>query len=161
VVFALPPLLVRTENIPALATWILRRLPRLKGTTGIERIAEDAIARLQAHRWPGNVRELENVLRRGGLQCDGAVMTADHLPSLEELDVEEAPAADAVGTARLQDVVEQHVLRVLKNCGGNKLRTAELLGISRSTLYRMLDSSGSSDSVTLPGRMAKGERYTG
>jgi DNA-binding NtrC family response regulator len=156
----LPPLRERTEDIPELAMWFLRRLPLVYGT-GIERIAEDAIARLQAHRWPGNVRELESVLRRGGLRCDGAVMRADHLPSLEELEAEETPVAEETGTARLQDVVEQHVLRVLKNCGGNKLRAAEVLGISRSTLYRMLDSTASSDSVTLQDKMAKGGRYTG
>ena len=158
---ALPPLRERTEDIPELATWLLRRLPLLYGTAGIERIAEDAIERLQAHRWPGNVRELESVLRHGVMQCDGAVMRADHLPSLEDLDADATPVADEVGTARLQDVVEQHVLRVLKNCGGNKLRAAEVLGISRSTLYRMLDRSASSDGATLPGRIAKGERYTG
>jgi DNA-binding NtrC family response regulator len=166
---ALPPLRDRTEDIPELAVWLMRRLPLLYGA-GIERIAEDAIERLQAHRWPGNVRELDSVLRRAVLQCDGAVMRAEHLPGLEEFDTEEPAAIDAVGTARLQDVVEQHVLRVLKNCGGNKLRAAELLGISRSTLYRMLDSSASSSesssyatSSVSPDtdQLSKEGRYTG
>jgi DNA-binding NtrC family response regulator len=156
---ALPPLRDRIEDIPELAMWFLRR--SLLYGMRIERIAEDAIALLQAHRWPGNVRELDSVLRRGFLQCDGAVMRANHLPALEELDAEEASVSAAAGTARLQEVVEQHVLRVLKNCGGNKLRAAELLGISRSTLYRMLDSTASFDNVTQQGRMVKGGRYTG
>jgi DNA-binding NtrC family response regulator len=160
---ALPPLRERPEDIPELAMWLMRRLPLLYGA-GIERIAEDAIEQLQARRWPGNVRELDNVLQRAVMQCDGAVMRAEHLTALEESGTEGSSVADGIGTARLQDVVEQHVLRVLKNCGGNKLRTAELLGISRSTLYRMLDSSASMDVSTFQssfqGRTAKGERYT-
>jgi DNA-binding NtrC family response regulator len=152
---ALPPLRERMEDIPELAMWLLRRLPLLYGA-GIERISEDAIARLQAHQWPGNVRELDGVLKRAVLQCDGTVMRAEHLTALEETGTAEQAMSEAAGTARLQDVVEQHVLRVLRNCGGNKLRAAELLGISRSTLYRMLDSSASSNMSAFQGRVEKG-----
>jgi transcriptional regulator of acetoin/glycerol metabolism len=64
----------------------------------------------------------------------------DDLPPLKK--------ASAAGTVvhmnaellRLDDIIEQHVLRVLEACTGNKLRAADMLGVSRSTLYRMLDS---------------------
>jgi DNA-binding NtrC family response regulator len=156
---ALPPLRERREDIPQLATYFVERLISRLGKN-IEGIAGDAMKRLEAHVWPGNVRELESALRHGVLQCEGTVLEAGDLPAFVVASAAESAVADALGTLRLQDVVEQHVLRVLKNCAGNKLRTAELLGISRSTLYRMLESHSYSDGAVVRGRAAREERYT-
>lgn len=137
---SLPPLRVRMEDIEELATWSLRRFARLYGKS-VDGIAEDAMERLKLHPWPGNVRELENVVRNGVLLSEGAVLNAHELPAFAT----EAETYPAGCMARLQDVVEQHVLRVLKDCAGNKLRAAEVLGISRSTLYRMLEACSQVD----------------
>jgi DNA-binding NtrC family response regulator len=134
-----PPLRERTEDIPELTGMLLARLAQ-KSDRHVRRISDEALKRLQAYRWPGNVRELESVLQDALQRCEGSVLEADQLPDLAD----DAPSATEAGMTRLQDVVEQHVLHVLKSCGGNKLRAAEVLGISRSTLYRMLESSATS-----------------
>jgi DNA-binding NtrC family response regulator len=133
---AVPPLRERKEDIPELAMCFLASFAQESGRH-VDRIADEAMKRLQAHRWPGNVREMEKVLRDAVLQCEAMLLEEQHLPALAE-ETSSNPRENAM--ARLQDVVEQHVLQVLKNCGGNKLRAAEVLGISRSTLYRMLDT---------------------
>jgi DNA-binding NtrC family response regulator len=146
----LPPLRERREDIPELAMWFLARLASRTGKS-VREIDQKAMKRLEAHTWPGNVRELESVLRHGVKQCKGRVLEEGDLPALAE-----GPAmADGPGTVRLQDVVEQHVLRVLKNCAGNKLRAAELLGISRSTLYRMLEARSYGEGAAMQGRAAR------
>jgi len=139
----LPPLRERMEDLQELARHFLRRIERLDAPLGgkrVQEIADDAMERMQEYRWPGNVRELESVLRSSVLQSEGGVLECRHLPMLREANELGVSSAGETGSARLQDVVEQHVLRVLKDCGGNKLRAAEMLGISRSTLYRMLDA---------------------
>ncbi|HEY2038641.1 MAG TPA: sigma 54-interacting transcriptional regulator [Edaphobacter sp.] len=137
---ALEPLRRRIEDIPALAMHFLERFAA-RYQKNLESIAPDAMESLLLHEWPGNVREFENILHNGVLQCEGSVLGIRDLPFLAagtgavhpvELQQSEAPL-------RLQVVIERHVLRVLRECSGNKVRAAEVLGISRSTLYRMLE----------------------
>jgi DNA-binding NtrC family response regulator len=140
---ALPPLRERMEDLPELARYFLGRFAPLYGRS-VHEIGDEAMERMKMYRWPGNLRELESVLRNGMMQSEGKVLESRHLPVFAE--TSDLDSTTSTGeSVRLQDVVEQHVLRVLKDCGGNKLRAAEVLGISRSTLYRMLDSGASAD----------------
>jgi DNA-binding NtrC family response regulator len=139
----LPPLRERMEDLPELARYFLERFGQLSGG-GVCEIVHEAMERMQKHLWPGNVSELESVLRDGVLRSKGGVLEPHHLPPFADASEPEQSPGRCV---RLQDVVEQHVLRVLKDCGGNKLRASEMLGISRSTLYRMLDAGVSTDSL--------------
>jgi DNA-binding NtrC family response regulator len=143
---ALPPLRERIEDIVELARYFAGRSALLYATS-VRKIADEAVERMQEYCWPGNVRELESVLREGVLQCEGEVLESRHLPAFAGTGSLEESTTDTTKSARLQDVVEQHVVRVLQNCGGNKLRAAEVLGISRSTLYRMLDAGPSAAGI--------------
>ena len=136
-----PPLRERMDDVPALAMHFIAGLE--KQYRQAITIAKNAMELLKSHCWPGNVQELEDVLAKAVLQNDGGEIQARQLAlsaASLEIDRSEASIGDASGSARLQEVVDRHVLRVLNDCAGNKLRAAELLGISRSTLYRMLES---------------------
>ena len=139
----LPPLRERMEDLPELARHFLERFAPLYGRA-VREIADEAMAQMQRYLWPGNVGEVESVLRNSVLRSEGEVLQPHHLPSFTTaIRPEQSTAGGA--SVRLQDVIEQHVLQVLKNCGGNKLRASEMLGISRSTLYRMLDAGASAE----------------
>ncbi len=119
------PLRERLGDFDELAAAMLRRAGQ--GAS----FAASALAELRAYSWPGNLDELWRVCVELGA-CGGVVERSD-LPTLGE-GREEWPV-------RLDAVIERHVKDVLQRCGGNKLRAAELLGISRSTLYRMLEAA--------------------
>jgi DNA-binding NtrC family response regulator len=141
----LPPLRERMEDLPELARHFLERFVSLYGSA-VRQIADEAMEQMQQYLWPGNVGEVESVLRNSVLRSEGEVLQPHHLPPFA---VASRPEQSATGGARvrLQDVIEQHVLQVLKACGGNKLRASEMLGISRSTLYRMLDAGVSAETL--------------
>ena len=136
----LPPLRERSEEVVPLARHFLR-----PGLT-LESAAETL---LRAHTWPGNVRELQNVIQRASLLCEGSTITAAQLgewiapqPSTAERTfVLPAQAADPIAAliGSSLEVVEERLIRAtLTHCGGNRSKTAEVLGIGVRTLFNKL-----------------------
>jgi DNA-binding NtrC family response regulator len=140
-----PPLRQRIEDIPILAAWLLRRLAEQHGQSP-KLLAEATLIQLQGRLWPNNLREMERAISQASALAEGAIIEPRHLLALVEAP---PPAPPPIKIERLQDVIQNHVLDVLTRCGGNKLRAAELLGISRSTLYRMLDTSSANNSQSI------------
>ncbi len=142
----LPPLRCRPEDIPLITCALLSRSASSSAFDG------RALSSLQCHDWPGNGRELERVVelarRRAALDLDrkDGVIEPVHLPPLTQLPRLINPRFDTQ-VERLDDIIQNHVLDVLLRCKGNKLRAAERLGISRSTLYRMLEASAPSSAL--------------
>jgi DNA-binding NtrC family response regulator len=135
-----PPLRERVEDIPELADWLLRRCASETGVRA-KLLAKETTAQLQRRPWSGNLRELEMVITQAAALAEGATIEPRHLLTPIGHDEVHAAALTQKKLLRLQDIVHRHVMDVLKLCHGNKLRTAELLGISRSTLYRMLEAN--------------------
>jgi two-component system NtrC family response regulator len=100
-------------------------------------LAPEAIAAIEAHPWPGNVRELENCIKRAVIMADTSVIRAS------DVGLAPAPQSDVLNLRQVRDDAEkQAVIRVLGRANGNLSRAAELLGISRPTLYDLLDRFG-------------------
>ena len=131
----LPPLRERRHDIPILAAELIRRASAASSTTAPV-LSPEALARLMEHDWPGNVRELENCLARAGVVAAGGVIRPDHLAI--------APAREPVAStiASLNEVEKEHVRRTLEATGGHKARAAEILGVSRPRLNRLLEKYG-------------------
>jgi DNA-binding NtrC family response regulator len=131
----IPPLRDRISDVPFLAEHLLERVARsLRRPRPV--LEPDALERLHAHDWPGNVRELENCLRRAMVLATGNVIRAEHLPLRKDPD---QPAADPQD---LEGVERGHVARVFAATGSHKSRTAEILGVSRPRLDRLLRKHG-------------------
>ena len=138
----LPTLAQRKEDLPLLERHFVKRFAEQYGkpVRGITRRAQALLAR---HHWPGNVRELENVLGSASMITEGETIDVGDLPEYirqkQTLEVQE----EALLT--LEQVEQTHTLRTLESVGGNKVRAAELLGISRAKLYRILGDRDSKE----------------
>lgn len=138
--FSLPPLRERKEDIPALAQMFIDSVSR-EQQRPLQGLGPGALPILLRHPWPGNVRELESVVRAACLSGEGQWLRPIDLVILP---LEPASSRDGEPALpenfTLDGVIRRHILQVLKACGGNKARAASRLGISRSTLYRMLET---------------------
>jgi two-component system, NtrC family, response regulator HydG len=141
----LPTLAQRKEDLPLLEGYFVKRFAQ-QYDKPVGRIARRAQALLARHSWPGNVRELENVLGNACMMAEGETIDVGDLPEyIRERQSSEAQQEEPLAT--LEQIERTHVLRVLQSLSGNKVRAAELLGVSRAKLYRILgenDSPGSS-----------------
>lgn len=147
----LPPLRERREDIPLLAHHFLGRAATTSGKE-IRSFTPEAMAALLRHPWPGNVRELENVIERAV-----TLMVGDEIsPEALLLDTSAAPApaallAQAARRPTLEELTAEYVSLVLRETGGDKAKAAEILGVSKRTLYRWEKQILGSDTVSLEG----------
>ena len=131
----LPPLRDRKSDIPILVTAFLEKFSDPNGP--VRTISEDAMRRLIAYDWPGNVRELENAIERAVALGSGPILHVGDLPSnLQYPTTERAPEKDEI--LPLEELERRAILRTLRETGGDKLSTARMLGIGKTTLYRKL-----------------------
>ncbi len=154
VTILLPPLRERPEDIPLLAEFFLARYGDEKEVP-VTSIASAAMSALAEYSWPGNVRELEHVIERAVTLSTHAILSVVDLPP--EVLQKDGNASDhkhaLPGT--LKALQREQVLKMLESTHGNKERTARLLGISRRTLYRLLDRYGLGKTRSLRGTDAQ------
>ena len=134
IVIEIPPLSEREGDAVLLAHAFVQRYAHENGR-GSMALTEDAINAIDAHPWPGNVRELENCLKRAVIMADGNRITADDL-GLEAVEED----FERLNLRHVRDEAERRaVLRVLARTNNNVARAAEILGISRPSLYDLMN----------------------
>ncbi len=165
-----PPLREQREAIPAFVGYFIQHFNK-QFDTKVERITRSALEILCGHNWPGNVRELAHVVESSVLMCEtNSIAVADLPRDLVAASGIQIPASDSAVEADesdrdnivshmtpinfapetpallLDEVIKQTLVRSLDETDGNRRRAATMLGVSRSTLYRMLSRYGLEDS---------------
>lgn len=139
IVIEIPPLRDRVGDAALLAHAFARRFAQ-EQNRGTLTLSEDAVRAVEAHKWPGNIRELENCIKRAAIMADGSQISRDDIG----LDLP-APgdAFDTLDLRTIRDNAEKNaIVAALGRVNGNMVKAAELLGISRPTLYDLMHRLG-------------------
>ena len=137
-----PSLRHRAEDLPLLIRHFLEDFAARYHRPKLQ-ITKRAEAVLCRHSWPGNIRELENALSYACMLTQTGTLDLVDLPDY----LLEVRSAEGAPLPTLAEVEYRHVMEVLKACGGNRARAAEILGIGRATLYRLIarETAGASE----------------
>ncbi len=130
----MPPLRERMADLPLLTSSLIKQLREEHGSTTAIQITEEAMDCLKHYAWPGNVRELRNVLERAIIYSDGREINEECLP---EHIREGKPRSE--GSDILKDYEKMAIIEVLTKHKGNITKSAEELGMARSTLYQKME----------------------
>ena len=129
-----PPLRDRLGDLPLLAEHLVALTAEdLHRPTPV--LSTEALDALLTHQWPGNVRELENALTRAVVLATGDVVRPEHLALVHT-------AGAQPELLSLDEVERRHVVRILEVTGGHKTRAAQILGVSRPRLNRLIEKYG-------------------
>jgi len=135
---SLPPLRERREDIPLLATYFLNKFSEENGKK-ISHISPEALDILINYSWPGNVRELEHIIERAVILSRNPIILPEDLPKKIIEETKDLEKEETEKLLPLKEMEKRYVLKVLQETKGNKKKASEILGIDRTTLYRILE----------------------
>lgn len=139
IVVDIPPVRERVGDAALLAHAFVKRFSSDGGRNSLT-LSADAVRAIEQHTWPGNIRELENCIKRACIMADGQQITADDLGLVAAASDEDDRSLD-LRTVR-DEAERKAVIAALARVDGNVLRAAELLGVSRPTLYDLMHRLG-------------------
>jgi transcriptional regulator with PAS, ATPase and Fis domain len=135
-VLRVPTLRDRPEDILPIATH-LRLMKEEESSFNTQGFSAQAEAALMSHSWPGNVRELGNAIERACIECTGTLIEPEHLGLSTPADSTEDVESDEMDL-NIKNMEERLIRQALHATGGNRSRSALLLGVNRATLYNKL-----------------------
>ncbi|WP_283204924.1 PEP-CTERM-box response regulator transcription factor [Chitinivorax sp. B] len=137
IVINIPPLRARDGDAVLLAHAFMNKFRQQEGRGSLS-FSQEALAAIEKHLWPGNVREMENCIKRAVVMADGAQIMLDDLGlPLTEAELE------PLNLRQVREEAERKaIVKVLSRVDGNIARAADVLGISRPTLYDLLNRYG-------------------
>ncbi|WP_219118779.1 PEP-CTERM-box response regulator transcription factor [Janthinobacterium sp. UMAB-56] len=140
IVLRIPPLRERAGDVALLAQHFKNKFCASEGRSNLH-FSAGALQLIESYGWPGNVREVENCIKRAVIMCDGPQIAADDLGL--PASAQAGSVDEAINLRQAREAAEYKVMvRALARADGNIARAAELLGVSRPTLYDLMGHHG-------------------